>query len=233
MEPPVPPHLPSDPVSSRELSLRTFGNDGTGQGRRKRALERAAESRYAVAAKRRREAALKPDQIVTFMVSTAVRLHAVAARQMRAGHLDAPRADTILSRTVRSRSSGFIAIAPNAEDAAFLAAWLRSPGVTEFCEALAKLDAIAGGPAPAGQPIDLPLSDLVGSIETLERTGAADAISAARRLRTAGIVRCHARLFATAEEAASIADTVHALGASRILVNGLDRIAGRPEPRPH
>jgi hypothetical protein len=229
----VPSDQTTGPISSRELSFRTFGNDGTGQGRVRKARDRAAESCYAVAQKRRREAKLAPDQIVTFLVSTAVRLHGLTAKQIRAGSLDAGRADAILSRTVKCRSTGFITIAPGAEDAAFLAGWLRSPGVNEFCEALERLDAIAGASAPEGRPVDIAIPDLVGSLAALERTGEADAVAAARHLRTAGIVGCHARFFATPEAAAPMADTLHALGISRGLVNSLDQIAGRPEPRPH
>ena len=220
------------PLSPTEASYRSFGNDGSGNGLRKRAYERAADSRSALAAKRRREEKLKPDQVVTIMVETAVRLQSIAARQMRAGHLDGTRADRILSRTVKHGSSGFIAIAPSAEDAAFLAAWLRSPGVDEFCEVLDQLNALAGSAAPQGRPVDVLMADFLPSLAALERSGAADAVAAARHLRTAGTKACHARFYVTPEAAGPIGDALHAVGAPRPLVNSLDQIANRAEPRP-
>lgn len=229
----MPPYLPSDQASARELSFRTFGNDGTSEGRRKRIAERASDSRAAVAAKRRRESKLWPDQIATFLTETYLRLQGLAARQMRDGRIDAPRANAILFNTVRIKSSGFVAIAPNADSAAFLAAWLRSPGVDAFCPALEQLDFIAGAPAPAGKPVTLSVPDLVGSLAALEKSGIGDAVAAARHLRTAGTFGSHARFYATPEAAAPIADTLHALGLSRVVVNSLDQIAGRTEPRPH
>ena len=228
----MPTNQDTGAISSRELSFRTFGNDGTGEGRVRKARERAAERRSQVVTKRRREEKLKPDQIVTIMVETAVRLQSVAARQMRAGHLDGTRTDRILSRTVKHRSSGFIAIAPNAEDAAFLAAWLRSPGVDQFCDVLDQLDTLAGSAAPQGRPIDVPMADFLPSLVALERSGAADAVAAARHLRTAGTKACHARFHVTPEAAGPIGDALHAVGAPRPLVNSLDQIANRAEPRP-
>jgi len=220
------------PISSRERSLQTWGDDGTGQGRRKRLYERAQDRRSELNAKRRREAKLKPDQIVSFMVETAIRLQGIAVRQMRAGVLGATRADVILSRTVKHRSSGFIAIAPSAEDAAFLAAWLRSPGVDEFCEALNELDTIAGTPTQQGSAVDLAIPELKSALTALESSRAADAIAAAKLLRGAGIVGCHARVFLAADDAGSAAEALHAVGGSRSLVTSLDRIAGRTELRP-
>lgn len=221
------------PISSRERSMRSFGNDGTGEGRRRRALERAADTREKLQAKRRREEKLKPTDYAHFLPGTYEHLLTLAARQMRAGKIDARRAHAILFSSVRSKRSGFVAITPKPDSAAFLATWLRSAGVDTFCQALAELDAIAGAAAPAGRAVDLPVPDLVQIAADLERTGVADAVAAAKHLRTAGVSGCHARVFVTPAAAVPIAEAVHAIGASRSLVRSLDIIAGRTEPRPH
>ncbi|SFL17765.1 hypothetical protein [Methylorubrum salsuginis] len=212
---------------SRTLTVTdlTSGEDRFTRRRRPRSSDSALRLK-----EKRAEWAKKEKVAAFFGAEDHKRLTTALLRLQRAGDGGAASAYAILDRRVPTKRSGFVAVAPDAAQAATLATYLRKRGVDGFCQALARLDEIAGAPAPAGRPIELCGFEFEAVLATLDAAadaGNATAARAAAHLRTATVKSTLIRIHATAADAGWLADALHAAGAGRLLVHDVDVIAGR------
>lgn len=204
--------------------------------RRKRYVTAEAEGRKADRIAKDKADAKRPS--ARFTTKEMQRFHKAAMALLIKGDDEAVRADRLLSQRVRNSQSGFVNLAPGAQDAAFLARFLRRRELNGFCVGLARLDEIAGVTPPAGRAIEITPDSLVealGLLEAVEGGGAARAAAAAAHLRTATVNprTAFASVSLSAEDRRLVADALHAAGAGRIIVSKFDGGAGyRPRLAP-
>lgn len=211
----------------------TITDLSSGEARRNRySRTRKGDSALRLAEKRR-EWAKKEKVAAFFGVEDHKRLTTALLRLQRAGDAGAAMAYAILDRRIPTKRSGFVAVSPDAAQAATLATYLRKRGVDGFSCALARLDEIAGAQQPAGRPVDLcgfDFENVLGKLDAATDVGDPDAERAARaaaHLRTATVKSTLVRFFVTHEAAGELADALHAVDAGRRLVKDIDTIAGR------
>ncbi|TXN26870.1 hypothetical protein [Methylobacterium sp. WL19] len=207
-----------------------------GTGRRKPYVSAEAEGRKADRIAKEKADARRPS--ARFTVTELTRFQKAAVKLVIKGDPDAIRADRLLCKTIRNSQSGFVNLAPEAQDAAFLARFLRRRELNGFCVGLARLDEIAGATPPAGRAIEITPDSLVealGRLEAVEGEGADRAAAAAAHLRTATINprTAFASVSLAPEDRRLVADALHAVGTSRITVSKFDNGNGfRPRLAP-
>lgn len=206
-------------------------------GRRKPYVSAEAEGRKADRIAKDKADAKRPS--ARFSVTELARFQKAAVTLVIKGDPDAIRADRLLCKTIRNSQSGFVNLAPEAQDAAFLARFLRRRELNGFCVGLARLDEIAGAAPPrAGRAIEITpdaLVEALGRLEAVEGNGAARAAAAAAHLRTATINprTAFASVSLGPEDRRLVADALHAVGTSRITVSKFDNGNGfRPRLAP-
>lgn len=206
--------------------------------RRKPYVSAEAEGRKADRVAKDQADAKRPS--ARFTVSELTRFHKAAMALLIKGDDEAARAHRLLSQRIRNSQSGYVNLAPGAQDAAFLARFLRRRELNGFCVGLARLDEIAGVTPPAGRAIEITPDSLVDALcrlEAVEGDGAARAAAAAAHLRTATINprTAAASVSLAPEDRRLVADALHAVGVGRIIVNKFDGGTGfrpRLEPAP-
>lgn len=155
------------------------------------------------------------------------RLNALA----NAGSFAARDARIIFRQNPITKRSGFIGLAPGKQLARELLISLRR--VNAFGTGLERLYEMAEIPLPAGAFAEITpnqLVEVITKLQVLQDEGAAVTFNipaVIELLRAARCARGMARIYADRADADVLADALHAVGASKFVVNRLDTMAGR------